>query len=209
MFTTHNFRRAVMALALAAASSLAAAAGTFTVELDTHAYGSAGYIDIQLNSPPTGAVTTFADLGNFVGWGSSADAQLSNVTGSLASGFRIENVYGGYNDLFHAVDFTGGKVSFTVSFSGDADPSGLYGSVFSVALYAPDQVTLLGDSTSTDGSLVHLNWTPATVVGGQGSAVSETLGSGVVAAPVPEPSTWAMLAGGLALLGFMRRRQQA
>jgi hypothetical protein len=209
MFNTHNFRRAMMALVLAAASSLAAAAGTFTVELDTHGYGSNGYIDIQLNSVPTGAVATFADLGNFVGWGSSADAQLSNVTGSLATGFRIENVYGGYNDLFHAVDFSGGKVSFTVSFSGDADPSGQYGSVFSVALYGADQTTLLGDSTSADGSLVHLNWTPATVAGGQGSAVSETLGSGVVTTPVPEPSTWAMLAGGLALLGFMRRRKQA
>ena len=209
MFNTHNFRRAAMALVLAAASSLAAAAGSFTVELDASGYGSNGYIDIQLNSVPTGAVTTYADLNHFVGWGSSADAQLSNVTGSLASGFRMENVYGGYNDLFHAVDFSGGKVSFTVSFSGDADPSGQYGSVFSVALYGPDQMTLLGDSSSADGSLLHLNWTPATVAGGQGSAVGETLGSGVVTTPVPEPSTWAMLAGGLALLGMLRRRQRA
>ena len=209
MLNTHTFRRAMMALVLAAASGLAAAAGTFTVELDTHSYGSNGYIDIQLNSVPTGAVATFADLSNFVGWGSSADAQLSNVTGSLATGFRIENVYGGYNDLFHAVDFSGGKVSFTVSFSGDADPSGQYGSLFSVALYGADQMTVLGDSSSADGSLVHLNWTPSLTVGGQGSAVSETLGSGVVTTPVPEPSTWAMLAGGLALLGFVRRRKQA
>jgi MYXO-CTERM domain-containing protein len=210
MLNTHNIRRAVMALMLAASTGLAAAAGTLTVELNTTAYGSNGYIDIQLNSVPTGAVTTYADLNNFIGFGSSADAELSNVTGSLASGYRIENVYGGYNDLFHAVDYSSGKISFSVSFSGDADPSGLYGSVFSVALYGADKMTLLGDSASTDGSLLHLNWTPSVTAGGQGSVAAEVLGSGVsVAAAVPEAETWAMLAAGLALLGFVRRRQQA
>jgi MYXO-CTERM domain-containing protein len=208
MFITQTFRRAVMALVLAACSSLAAAAGTLTVELDTAGFGPDGWIDIQLNSLPTGAVTTYADLNNFVGFGSSADAELSNVTGSLASGFRIENVYGGYNDLFHAVNF-GSKISFTVSFSGDADPSGTFGSVLSVALFGADKMTLLGDSNSSDGSLLHLNWTPAASVGGQGSVAAEVLGSGVtVVAAVPEAQTWAMLAAGLALLGVMRRRQQ-
>jgi len=208
MFITQTFRRAVMALVLAACSSLAAAAGTLTVELDTAGFGPDGWIDIQLNSLPTGAVTTYADLNNFVGFGSSAGAELSNVTGSLASGFRIENVYGGYNDLFHAVNF-GSKISFTVSFSGDADPSGTFGSVLSVALFGADKMTLLGDSNSSDGSLLHLNWTPAASVGGQGSVAAEVLGSGVtVVAAVPEAQTWAMLAAGLALLGVMRRRQQ-
>jgi hypothetical protein len=206
----HNFRRTALALMLAAATSLAAAAGTLTVELDTSAFGSIGsngYIDIQLNSLPTGAVTTYADLNQFVGFGSSADAELSNVTGSLASGFRIENVYGGYNDLFHSVNF-GSKVSFSVSFSGDADPSGLYGSVLSVAMFGADKMTLLGDSTSADGSLLHLNWTPSVTVGGQGSAAAEVLGSGVAVSAVPETETWAMLMGGLALLGLVRRRQR-
>ena len=207
MFNIHTFRRAVMALVLAACSSLAAAAGTLTVELDTSAYGSNGWIDIQLNSVPTGAVTTYADLGNFVGFGSSAGAELSNVSGSLATGFRIENVYGGYNDLYHAVNF-GGKVAFTVTFSGDADPSGLFGSTLSVALYDANNAQL-GNSSSLDGSLLHLNWTPAATVGGQGSVAGEVLGAGVSISPVPEAQTWAMLLAGLALLGLVRQRRQA
>lgn len=206
MFNLHNLRRAAMALLLAACSGLAAAAGTLTIELDTTGYGSHGWIDISLNNTPTGAVTTYADLGNFVNFGSSEGAELSNVTGSLAQGFRIENVYGGYNDLFHAVNF-GGKVSFTVSFSGDADPSGLYGSTLSVALYGAD-LAPLGNSNSADGALLHVNWTPALTVGGQGGAVGEVLAPGVTISPVPEAGTWAMLLGGLALLGLVQRRRQ-
>ncbi|MYM32507.1 PEP-CTERM protein-sorting domain-containing protein/MYXO-CTERM domain-containing protein [Duganella sacchari] len=204
-----NFRRAVMALALAACASLASAAGTLHVELNTGSYGSNGYIDIQLNSSPLGAVSTFANLSNFGNWGSSADAELSNVTGSLLTGFRIENVAGGYNDLFHAVDFSKGKVSFDVAFSGDADPSAQFGSTLSVSLFGSDKQTLLGNSSNVNGSLLSLNWTPSLTPGGQGSVASEVFGSGVVTTPVPEPTTWAMLAGGLALLGFARRRQQA
>jgi hypothetical protein len=205
---TSTFRRAVMALALAACAGLASAAGTLHVELDTSGFGTDGWIDLQLNGSPLSTVTTYADLSSIVGFGSAAGAQLSNVTGTTASGFHMENVAGGYNDLFHAVDYTGGKISFNISFSGDADPSGQYGSVFSVALYGADQFTLLGSSSNVDGSLLHLNWTPSVSVGGQGSVGAETFASGVqVAAAVPEPSTWLMLGAGLALIGLARRRQ--
>lgn len=208
MFTLHNFRRAVMALLLAACTGLAAA-GTLTVELDTTGYGSSGWIDISLNNMPTGAVTSYADLNHFVNFGSSDGAELSNVTGSLAGGYRIDNVYGGYNDLFHAVDFGNGKISFSVSFSGDADPTGLYGSMLAVALYGPDKTTLLGDSSSIDGSLLHINWTPSLTAGGQGSVSAEVLASGVTVTAVPEAQTWAMLLGGLALLGLVRSSRRA
>ena len=205
MFNIQNFRRAVMALVLAACSSLAAAAGTLTVQLDTTGYSSNGWIDISLAHQPMGVVATHADLGNFVNFGSSDGAELYNTTGSLQYGFRIQNVYGEYNDLFHAVNF-GGKVSFTVSFSGDADPSGSFGSTLSVTLFGADKVTPLGDSVN--GPVLQLNWTPAVSVGGQGSVASVVLGSGVTVSPVPEAQTWAMLLGGLALLGLVRRRQQ-
>lgn len=211
MFNTlHNFRRAMLALVMAACAGIASAAGTLTVEIDASAYGDNGYLDISFGSSPLGAVTTYATLNDFINWGSSADAQLSNVTGSLATGYTIENVANDYNDLFHAVTFNNGKISFSVSFSGDADPTGLYASTLAVALYGSDQVTLLGNSTEADGSLLHLVWTPSTTVGGEGSVSSAVLASGVnVATAVPEPETWAMLLGGLMVLGFMQRRKQA
>lgn len=204
-------RRAVMALALAACAGMASAAGTLHVELDTSGFGSNGsngWIDLQLNGSPLSTVTTFADISGISGFGSGAGAQLSNATGTAAGGFRIENVAGGYNDLFHAVNFGSGKISFNVSFSGDVDPSGQYGSVFAVSLFGADQATLLGSSSNGDGSLLHLNWTPSATVGGQGGANAQIFASGVqVAAAVPEPSTWLMLGAGLALIGFARRRQ--
>ncbi len=210
MFNALNIRRALMALVLAACASVASAAGTLTITLDTSSYGSDGWIDISLANNPMGSVTTYATLTDFVNWGDSSTAQLSNVTGSLATGYTIENVANDYNDLFHAVNYSNGTVSFSVTFSGDADPTGLYGSSLLVSLYGADQTTLLGNSSSVNGSLVTVVWTPATTVGGEGSTVAQVLASGVtVATPVPEAQTWAMLAGGLALLGYMRRRKQA
>lgn len=209
MFNTTTFRRSLLALALGACSALASAAGTLNVELDTRSFGSNGYIDLSFAGSPLNSVLSYADLSNFVGFGSSADAQLSGgASGSLSNGFRIANTAGEYNDLFHAVNF-GGKVSFSVTFSGDADPTGLYGSVFSVGLYDATGMAQLGGSASVDGGLLHLNWTPSAVTGGAGTTGIDILAPGgvQVLAAVPEPTTWAMLGAGLALVGLARRRK--
>ena len=209
MFNLTTFRRSLLALALGACSALASA-GTLNVELDTSnfaAFGSNGYIDLSFAGSPLNTVSSVADLSHFVGFGSSADAQVSGgVSGSLSGGYHIANNAGEYNDLFHAVNF-GGKVSFSVTFSGDADPTGLYGSIFSVGLYDTTGTTALGGSTSVDGSLLHLNWTPSSVIGGKGGVSADIFAPGVqVLAAVPEPTTWAMLGAGLALVGLARRK---
>jgi hypothetical protein len=212
MFNTSiTLRRSLLALALAACASLASAA-TYHVEFDTTTLGSNGWIDVQFNPGNAGTALAAVTLTDFIGFGDSSSAQLTgSVTGSLASGYTIANDDpGGWNDLFHAVNFSGGKVGFNVSFSGDADPlqtSG--GSVFSVALMNANADAYLGTLDPT-GALVQLNWT-AGVTAGAGAVAATPLVNTIptVTAPVPEPSTWAMLAGGLALLGLVRRRQQA
>jgi hypothetical protein len=204
-----TLRRSLLALALSACAGSAFADSTLHVELNTAGYGNDGYIDLTFSGSPLQTVASYADLSNFVGFSNSANDTTSGaVTGSLATGYRIGNPSSDYNEVFHAVNFAGGKVSFDVTFSGAVEPSANYSSMFGVFLFASDGATVLGNSSNPDGSLLALSWTPATTVGGQGLASSTVfVTSGVTVAAVPEPSTWAMLGAGLALVGLARRRK--
>lgn len=204
-----SLRRAALVLALTACTGLASAASVFQIELDTSslvaANGATGWIDLQFNPGNSGTPYAQALLTNFVGFADSASATTAgNVSGSLASGYVIGNDdAGGYNDLFHGVNF-GGKVGFTVTFSGDLDPSlsGL-GSAFGVSLFDNSGSVALGASAASD-ALVVLNWTSL------GSAAATPLANqiGTSVSAVPEPHTWLMLGAGLALLGGVARRRQ-
>ncbi|TFW18993.1 NF038129 family PEP-CTERM protein [Duganella callida] len=212
MHTLMNLRRGALALALSALASLASAA-TYHIELDTASlvadYGSSGWIDLQFNPGPGNTPWAAVTLSDFSGFGDAASAQLNgDVTGSLAGGYTLANT-SDWNDLFHAVNF-GGKIGFNVSFSGAADPTEKANqSTFSVGLMNSDASAYLG-TTDASGSLLQLNWT-AGLVADQGTVAAAPLLSTptlpALAAPVPEPETWAMLAGGLALLGLARRRK--
>ena len=202
-----SLRRALLALALGACASLASAASTFHVELDTSSFASTGWIDLQFNPGDPSSPLAQATLSGFTGFGDPATAQTTgNVGGSLAGGYTlVNNDPGGLNSLFHAVDF-GGKIGFDVTFSGAADPGAGFGSAFYVALYNQAQDALLGTNDPT-GALVLLNWTPAgTVVP---TMLNNTIGTSVSAvSAVPEAQTWLMLGAGLALVGGIARRRQ-
>jgi hypothetical protein len=215
MNTLMTLRRGAMALALSALAGMASAA-TYHIELNTASfvstYGSTGWIDLQFNPGNSNTPVAAVTLTDFIGFGDAASAQLNGaVSGSLASGYTIANTdASGWNDLFHAVNF-GGTVGFNVTFSGDADPGqGGNQSTFAVGLMNADADTYLG-TTDISGSLVQLNWT-ASLVANQGSVTAAPLLEApsipALAAPVPEPETWAMMAAGLALLGLVRRRKQ-
>ena len=205
-FPVASLRRALLALALGACASLASAASSFHVELDTSSLGATGWIDMQFNPGDPSSPLAQASLSGFTGFGDPGTAQINgNVSGSLAGGYTfVNNDAGGLNELFHAVNF-GGKVGFDVTFSGAADPGAGFGSAFSVALYNQAQDALLGTNDPT-GSLVLLNWTPAgTVVP---TMLSNTIATSVSAvSAVPETQTWLMLGAGLALMGAVARRR--
>lgn len=200
-------RRAALALALAAASSLASAQ-TLHVELDTSLYGgsgASGWLDLQFNPGNVPAVSANAQIGNLVGFGDAAGAMLTGDVLAQGGGYLFGNSTD-YNDLFRTVSF-GGKVSFDVTFSGLADPSpAAVPSAFSLALYAADGTTQLG-SADTNGNLLVLNWLPA--ASGAGAVNVGYAATGLAVSAVPEPSTWLMLGAGLALVGGLARRRQA
>lgn len=206
-FPVASLRRTLLALALGACASLASAASTFHVELDTSSFASTGWIDMQFNPGSPSSPLAQVSLTGFTGFGDSGTAQSSgNVGGSLAGGYTfVNNDAGGLNGLFHAVNF-GGKIGFDVTFSGAADPGAGFGSAFSVALYNQAQDTLLG-TNDPSGSLVLLNWTPAgTVVP---TMLNNTIATSVTAVTaVPEAETWLMLGAGLALVGGVARRRK-
>lgn len=204
MLKSITLRRSLLALALSTCATLASAATTFHIELNTLNLGSSGWIDLQFNPSPFDPVAATADLSHFVGFGDSSTAQWLEATGSIASGVRLSTA-NGPSDLIHEVNFGAGKVSFDVTIDSGA---GFSGSAFAVALFdSQNQLVGAGD----DGyNLLHLDWTPSATPGGNGSLVASGYSSNLVQiTAVPEPSSWLMLGAGLALLGVARRRASA
>lgn len=196
------------ALAFGAAS---ATAETLRVEIDTSAYANVGWIDLLFNPSSLNGPLATVKVFDFTGFDTSLPAQTDGgAAGSLTSGYTLDNLRQG-SELFHAVNL-GGKIGFSVDFNGDAGSAiNRSLSTLGIALYGPDQTTLLGNGDPATGSLVHLNWfSPTSTTPG---SVSTRIFDGTVSvgpvsvSPVPEPSVWLTMGAGLGLLALVRRRK--
>jgi hypothetical protein len=209
-----TLRQASLGLALlgmsVAASAQQAANDLYHVVIDaTHLAGS-GWLDLQFNPGQDSAPLAFANLVHFQG--AVTPGEVAQVAGSVSGHFGGRDLLftnnTAYNDLFQAVQF-GQKISFDIHFSGPfktADST--IGSSFGLALYGADQATAIGNGDAASGSLLSFSLTPAngTQFGASNAVVYDSALISVNA--VPEPSEWAMMIAGLAVLGVVAKRRQ-
>ena len=209
-----TLRQATLGLALlglsAAAMAQQAANDLYRVVIDvTHLAGN-GWLDLQFNPGQDGAPLAFANLTNIQG--ALTPGETAEVAGSVNGEF---NGYGvrftndtSYNNLFQSVQL-GQKISFDIQFSGPfKTATSNIGSSFGLALYTADQSNTIGNGDSLSGSLLTFSLNPAS--GGQfGNSSALVYDSALVSVTaVPEPSEWAMMLAGLAVLGVMVKRRQ-
>ncbi len=168
----------------------------------TFSGGSGAAIELTIDAPVTYTVTaapqSFSPYFLFQGTGSPFDKTFSSGTGNLT--YTITNSSGTTTDTITRVASgdTAGSVTANDSFIAGAFPGVSVG----------DVVTLQSGTFTTDNSFpgaVPANGFYSTFLGdGRGDALSS---DNIAAAP--EPSTWAMILGGLGLLVGVRRLRPA
>jgi len=199
MFNVKTFlRQAVLALALAG-SSLAAMAGPmgFHVNVDTRGRSGTGWLDVMFNGSSVAPIT--ATLRNF-------SSPVGAVTDEFQVTFNPDGSIGLVNmpDIGSYLTFDlilGGSFGFDVLFSDDQSSDMTEGgSLLSIALGQGDEV--LGDPFG----IVQFELRP-----GQGIALPDPDRAFAtvdrIAADLPEPADWLLVATGLALLGASLRRR--
>jgi len=199
MFNVKTFlRQAVLALALAG-SSLAAMAGPvgFHVNVNTTGRTGAGWLDVMFNGSSVAPIT--ATLRNFSG-------AFGAVTDEIQVSFNPDGSIGLVNmpDFGSYLKFDlnlGGSVGFDVLFSDDQSSDMIEGGSW-LSIGLGDAGGVLGDPFG----IVQFELKP-----GQGISVAgldrEFANVGPVAADLPEPADWLLVATGLALLGASLRRR--
>lgn len=158
-------------------------------------------------SSPTGLLTTQngSSTSNQVGI-----TRISNITGAVSSFFAIHNAQG-----THATTANGWTIHTTAAGGGGTDlgyGGRLVGSGNNFNTNSPFVVTgALSNSLSfqrftNPGTVTSTRTTFAGVAGPSSFRVNGT--NLVFTAPVPEPSTYALMLAGLGTLGFMARRRR-
>ncbi|CDG84589.1 NF038129 family PEP-CTERM protein [Janthinobacterium agaricidamnosum] len=201
---TRIARQLSLAVLMAGAASLAAAApvaDTYHVEIDTSQFSGAGFLDFSFIAGNANAPGASAILSNFSGALGSLASQEGQVSGALPGSVTFGNG-GFYNDLFHNI-VLGGKFAFDLQFDASfLDSAGDAGTTFGIGLL--DNNGYLGNAS---GNLLQFELTPLN--GGVPASINANSFSNIVlVSAVPEPSTWLMLLGGIALIGVHLRRRQ-
>ena len=202
MFNFKTFlRQAAVALALAS-SSLAALADpiSFHVDVNTTGLANGGFLDLQFGAltPAPAASVTFS---NFTGGFGAVDFQSDDgVTFNPDGSVTLSNSPELGSLLSFGVGF-GGMLGFDLLFSDDySTVGGTDGSTLTIGLLDAGY-GVIGDSYG----IARFELVPG--VGVDASADARFAAISPVAAAVPEPSDWLLMATGLGLLGLVLRRR--
>lgn len=159
------------------------------------AFVSTGALAVDLGSdlgpvPPTASFNATHSAGSFM---DTWSFQLSSLSAVAASLTNVSVTFAGSTN--------GGISGFAASLNGTAlDMSGSTFSPLGVPMIITTQI-LAGGNTFGPGNFV-LN------VSGVAGAGGASYGGNIVATPVPEPETLAMMLAGLGALGFVARRRK-
>lgn len=134
----------------------------------------------------TGAPATFSFTGTTPTKTATTDTLLAS--GTLAAGGNFVSTRAGGASFFTSA---GAPVSFNVAPGAAAffdSPNPFYDMAYATFAHTPNQVTAFGNGFSVQGSGGTFNF---------------------VAAPIPEPETYALMLAGLGVVGFMARRRRS